>query len=218
VPSFWSRVGALFIDTWFAPSVRVASALGSDAFAFGATIALRRQTLRDGGGFEAVRNRLADDYWLGAIARRRGLATVLSEVEVITEVPETRVSQLWLREVRWLRTIRALNPVGFAFLFITFTLPMAGLAIAFSTSTATVTLAAIAILARLALQVHRVGWRRLWLAPVRDALLLLEWIAACGGDRVTWRDSTLGVDQRAPTVHDLPTPPAEASSAYRKQP
>lgn len=41
----WSRLGALFIDDWFAPSVRVAHAFGSRDFAFGATLALRRATL-----------------------------------------------------------------------------------------------------------------------------------------------------------------------------
>ena len=63
--AFWTRLGALFIDTWFAPSVRVASAFGGSAFGFGATIALRADTLAAIGGFEALRNRLADDFWLG---------------------------------------------------------------------------------------------------------------------------------------------------------
>jgi ceramide glucosyltransferase len=43
--TFWTRLGALFINTWFAPSVRVASAFGGTAFGFGATIALRADTL-----------------------------------------------------------------------------------------------------------------------------------------------------------------------------
>ena len=40
VDSVWSRLGAAFIDDWFAPSVRVAHAGGSRRFGFGATIAL----------------------------------------------------------------------------------------------------------------------------------------------------------------------------------
>ncbi|MFI4941044.1 MAG: bacteriohopanetetrol glucosamine biosynthesis glycosyltransferase HpnI, partial [Burkholderiales bacterium] len=84
--SFWARMGALFIDTWFAPSVRVASRFGGNRFGFGATIALRADTLAAIGGFEALRNRLADDFWLGELTRARGLKTVLSDVWVTTDV------------------------------------------------------------------------------------------------------------------------------------
>jgi len=43
--SLWSRLGRLFIDDWFAPSVRLSNAFGSTRFAFGSTIALRRDAL-----------------------------------------------------------------------------------------------------------------------------------------------------------------------------
>ena len=42
--AFISRLGSLFIDTWFIPSVRVASHLGERSFGFGATLAVRRAT------------------------------------------------------------------------------------------------------------------------------------------------------------------------------
>ena len=40
IGGFWPRLGALFIDEWFAPSVHVAHAAGSRRFGFGATLAL----------------------------------------------------------------------------------------------------------------------------------------------------------------------------------
>ncbi|AFT85650.1 bacteriohopanetetrol glucosamine biosynthesis glycosyltransferase HpnI [Paraburkholderia phenoliruptrix] len=128
VGGFWSRVGALFINEWFAPSVRVAHMAGSRRFGFGATLALRRETLERIGGFEALRNCLADDYWLTEHVRALGLRTVLSRVMVATDVIEPTFAALWQRETRWLRTIRSVNPLGFAFLFITFPTPwlMAG--------------------------------------------------------------------------------------------
>ncbi len=94
---FWTRLGALFIATWFAPSVAVASRGGSSAFGFGATIALRADVLRATGGFEALKDRLADDFWLGELTRRQGLATVLSDVVVTTDVTEERFADLWRR-------------------------------------------------------------------------------------------------------------------------
>jgi ceramide glucosyltransferase len=75
----WAKMGRLFIDDWFAPSVRLAHAFGSTRFAFGSTIALRRDTLQAIGGFEALRDTLADDFWLGELSRQRGLRTVLSD-------------------------------------------------------------------------------------------------------------------------------------------
>jgi ceramide glucosyltransferase len=71
-----SELGALFVNDWFMPSVRVASWLGSRAFAFGVTIALRRSVLEAIGGFTAIADQLADDYRLGELTRRRGLRTV----------------------------------------------------------------------------------------------------------------------------------------------
>ena len=83
-PGIWSLLGCLFINEWFTPSVRVAAMSGSRAFAFGATIALRRKVLADIGGFMPIVNQLADDYRLGELTRRMGLRTVLSEVVVET--------------------------------------------------------------------------------------------------------------------------------------
>ncbi len=120
---FWSRVGALFINEWFMPSVLVAHASGSRRFGFGATLALRRTTFERIGGFEPLKNCLADDFWLTEHVRRLGLRTVLSKVVVETDVVETTFAALWQRETRWLRTIRSVNPAGFASLCITFTSP-----------------------------------------------------------------------------------------------
>ncbi|NYH20254.1 ceramide glucosyltransferase [Paraburkholderia bryophila] len=123
VGGFWPRLGALFINEWFAPSVRVAHAAGSRRFGFGATLALRRATLERIGGFAALKNCLADDYWLAEHVRALGLPTVLSRVMVATDVIEPTFAALWQRETRWLRTIRSVNLFGFAALPITFTSP-----------------------------------------------------------------------------------------------
>ena len=59
----WSLLGSMFINDWFIPSVRVAALSGSRAFAFGVTIALRRQVLASIGGVrrnrESARRRLS---------------------------------------------------------------------------------------------------------------------------------------------------------------
>jgi ceramide glucosyltransferase len=210
VGGFWPRVGALFINEWFAPSVRVALACGSTDFGFGATLALRATTLAQLGGFQALQNDLADDYWLAERVRRLGLRTVLSEITVATDVIEADLASLWLRETRWLRTIRSINPLGFAFLFITFTTPwlLAGAALAHGfhgvgdslrdivlvASTGAGMLARIALHAKSARQSLRgTFWRDLPLVPLRDVLLALQWFAAAFGSHVVWRGARVPV-------------------------
>jgi ceramide glucosyltransferase len=217
VGGFWPRVGALFINEWFAPSVRVAHAPGSRRFGFGATLALRRATLRRIGGFEALKNCLADDYWLAEHVRGLGLRTMLSRVVVATDVIEPNFPALWQRETRWLRTIRSVNPLGFAFLFITFTSPwllagawltcdlLAGLsddlhrwAALAGTATTAAGLFARVLLHLRAARHQRTFWRDLPLVPARDILLALQWLGAAFGSHVMWRGARVPVD--APTT------------------
>jgi ceramide glucosyltransferase len=186
----WPQIGAQFIDDWFAPSVRVAHAGGSRSFAFGATIALRRDALDAIGGLAALKDRLADDYWLGELTRRKRLATVLSDVVVTTDVTEQTLRDLWRHELRWMRTIRSLNPAGFAFTFITFTWPMLFLGLAISRAPLGWALLLAGGVARCLLSRSLGAAMR---SPLRDALLLAEWAAALGGTRVRWRQQTLSV-------------------------
>jgi ceramide glucosyltransferase len=196
---FWARMGALFIDSWFIPSVRVASALGGSDFGFGASIALRADTLQAIGGFGALRNRLADDFWLGRLARERGLATVLADVVVTTDVTESSFAQLWQHERRWMKTIRCVNPSGFAFSFVTFTFPMLALGLCMAPSTPNLALALLGATARCAVQLRvpaRAG--QLLYAPLRDCLLLLAWASAFAGTTTRWREHTVPVDDAPP--------------------
>jgi ceramide glucosyltransferase len=193
---FCSRLGAQFIDDWFAPSVRIAGAAGSRRFAFGATIALRRETLAALGGFNALSGRLADDFWLGELARRQGLATVLSDVVVSTDVTEVRLGALWAHELRWLRTIRSLNRAGFSFLFVTFTWPMLLFALVLAPQPAVLAMALAGGLARTVLAGSAAAALR---APLRDTLLLAEWAVALFGSQVSWRGEIL-------SVKDMPSP------------
>ncbi|MFM0071468.1 bacteriohopanetetrol glucosamine biosynthesis glycosyltransferase HpnI [Paraburkholderia sediminicola] len=220
VGGFWPRVGALFINEWFAPSVRVAHAAGSRRFGFGATLALRRATLERIGGFNALKNCLADDYWLAEHVRALGLSTVLSRVMVATDVIEPTFSALWQRETRWLRTIRSVNPLGFAFLFITFPTPwllvgawLTGslasgpsggvhLWAALVSGAGTVVGFAARMLLHLRSARHeRTFWHDLPLVPLRDTLLASQWLAGAFGSHVVWRGARVPVEASASTTH-----------------
>ena len=192
-PGLWPLLGSLFINEWFMPSVRVAAMAGSRSFAFGVTIALRRQVLAGIGGFTSIADQLADDYRLGELTRRLGLRTVLSEVVVETCVAELNFGDLVRHELRWLRTIRALRPLGYSFSFVTFGVPVAllGALLARGTAPAVGMLAATA-LARTVLHLfmRRPGSAPFQLAvlPLRDALSLGLWAWSFVTRHVHWRE------------------------------
>jgi ceramide glucosyltransferase len=189
----WSALGCSFINEWFVPSVRVSAITGSRAFAFGATIALRRQVLAGIGGFAAIANQLADDYRLGELTRKMGLRTVLSDVIVDVCVLERSLGELIRHELRWLRTIRALNPLGYGFSFVTFGVPVAAVgALLTRGSLAALALLLVTVVARLLLHLktRRAGsaLQQLLLLPVRDLLSLALWSWSFVTRRVRWRD------------------------------
>lgn len=219
IGGFWPRIGALFINEWFAPSVRVAHAVGSRRFGFGATLALRRTTLERIGGFHVLKDCLADDYWLAEHVRNLGLRTILSPVMVATDVIEPTFATLWMRETRWLRTIRSVNQPGFASLFITFATPWlvsgAWLALDFHSGAAAgahpwaamamAVNSAVGVAARIVLHARGARhshsfWRDLPLVPLRDMLLALQWLAGAFGSHVVWRGARVPV---APSTNPI---------------
>ena len=189
----WSLMGSLFVNEWFTPSVYVAAKAGSRSFAFGATIALRRDVLSQIGGFGVIANQLADDYRLGELTRNAGLRTVLSDVEVEVVVGGSSLGSLVQHELRWLRTIRAVRPLAYSFCFITFGIPVLLLGALFSRGDAiAMTLLAIATAARTLLHFKRrssnTSIAQIALVPFRDCLSLALWAWSFTNRRVKWRD------------------------------
>jgi ceramide glucosyltransferase len=75
---------------------------------------LRRSDLDGIGGFPALVDHLADDNVLGRRIIALGLSVALADTVPLTTVPETSIRALFRHELRWARTIRALEPAGFA--------------------------------------------------------------------------------------------------------
>ncbi|HTC53497.1 MAG TPA: bacteriohopanetetrol glucosamine biosynthesis glycosyltransferase HpnI [Steroidobacteraceae bacterium] len=197
LPDLWSQLGAQFINGWFVPSVFVAALFGSRSFAFGATIALRRNVLDAVGGLPAVADQLADDYRLGELTRKLGLRTVLSQVIVETVVEERSLQDLLGHELRWLRTIKAVRPLGYSLAFVTFSVPVALIGAALAGGAA-MALLALGITTLLRLLMHgywspaaeRSTWTRLWAVPLHDCALFGVWCWAFLGQRVNWGQSS----------------------------
>ncbi len=192
VAGAWARLGAAAIDYHFLPSVLVGLKLGLAAPCFGSTIATRKETLAIIGGFESVVDQLADDYALGTLVRRAGL-TVAIPTTIVSHVCAARsASGLFRHEIRWARTIRSVDPLGYAGLVITHALPLSLLGLLLGGVAPASILVVVALACRFALQsqLNRVFDLRddsFWLLPLRDVFSFAVFVASFFGSLVEWR-------------------------------
>ncbi len=201
----WSRLGAMYINEWYIPSVLLSWMLGFQGYVSGQTVCLRRDTLEAIGGLGSVANELADDFRLGELVTHLGLRTCLSSYLVEGEHHEPHLERLISHEGRWMSTIRVLRPRSFRGMFLTFVLPLAAVSFMLAliggwNSAVAEVLFTAAAGARVAMHlVHRLGGRRplhadLWLLPVRDLLTCWVWARSFFTSRVTWRGGEFDVN------------------------
>jgi len=196
----WSDFGAMHINFGFLPSAMVAESLGLGGGCFGATIALRRETLERIGGFRRLRDELADDHRIGAEIRALGLSVVLSRYIVEARVFEPSFASLWQHELRWARTIRAVAPVGFAGSILAQPIAIASLGAAvtgFSLTSCVFLVISCAlrwITARAVARELGLSAPQPWLLLARDALSFAVFVASFFGRTVFWRDQLFHVE------------------------
>jgi ceramide glucosyltransferase len=201
----WSRLGAMYINEWYVPSVLLAWLFGYQGYVSGQSMCIRRETLRAVGGFEAIANHLADDHRLGELVSSLGLRIVLSPYMVEGEHHEQDYESLSRHEIRWMRTLRVLRPMSFRLIFLTFSLPLSLVGLLLTrlsegASQAAWTLFGITAAVRLVffltprLQGRRPVAADLWLLPLRDLLLCWIWFRSFFTSRVVWRGNEFDVD------------------------
>lgn len=200
-----SKLNAMFINEWFLPSVLISNALKDISYCLGATMAVRREILLDIGGFEALADYLADDYMLGQLVTERGYKVHLSHIVVENDSNEDSYKSLFLHELRWARTLKAVEPLGYLGTFLTDTLIISSITALFALLFTQHTLLPASILgititARilLHLQVKSAlglnGRGSLFLIPVRDTISFIIRIVSFTGNSVEWRNHTFSVD------------------------
>jgi ceramide glucosyltransferase len=210
------ELGAAHITHTFLPGALLAAA-GGRQDCLGGTMALRRETLAQIGGLPAMADHLADDNVLGALVRRLGLSVKIARTLPVMVVQETGFRALWLHEVRWARTIRAVAPLGFAAGAVQFPVFWALLAVLASGGAAWAVawcLAAWAVRAAVAAGIDRALRARrarpappaaLWLLPLRDLLSVAVLLAGFLNNKVVWRGHTLRADRGVTPLKDLDT-------------
>ena len=191
--SLTGALGAAQINHNFLPGALMARSLGRQD-CLGAIMALERRTLERIGGFKALADHLADDALLGQLVRDAGLEVVLASVIPATTVPETRLPALVAHELRWMRTVKSVAPVGFVLGVIQYPLFWAALMLLAAPDRPTVWIvfsslwAARAILAESTDRLLRTAGRLpIWCLPFRDVLSVSMMAASYWSNRVAWR-------------------------------
>jgi ceramide glucosyltransferase len=191
--SLWSRLSAMAIDFHFFPSVLLGLRLGKARPCMGATMAMTSHTLDAIGGFRAFAGHLADDYAIGEAVRAAGQRVVVAQHLVEHRCNEGSAGALFLHELRWARTIRSIDPWGYAGSVVAHPLPFA-LAGLLTDAHRIVALAVLVatVLCRLLLQreVERTmaqSTSRRPLGPLRDLLSFAVFCASFITDVVEWR-------------------------------
>ena len=213
-----SKLNAMFINEWFLPSVLISDALKDISYCLGATMAVRRKILTDFGGFKALANYLADDYMLGQMVSERGYKVHLSHTIVENLSYEPNYKSLFLHELRWARTLRVAEPLGYLGTFLTDTLMIgsftAFFAIVFTQHTfLPAAMLGIMITTRIllhlqvksALKLNSSG--SLFLIPARDLISFIIRIVSFMGNSVEWRNHTFSVDDDGLMHEDGETEP-----------
>jgi ceramide glucosyltransferase len=219
------RLGATQITHGFLPSALLARSLGRQD-CLGATMCLRRHDLLGIGGFQALVDHLADDNVLGQRIAAIGLSVALADTVSLTTVPESSFRALFRHELRWARTIRALEPAGFAASVIQYPLAWALLTILLTGGAlwsigffmiawvlrAVAALSVDAALAPLWTAGRATGRQRsddvaalafscpIALLPLRDALSVAVMLASYRGRHVEWRGHGLHADTPPPST------------------
>lgn len=200
-----SSLNAMFINEWFLPSVLISKILQPIKYCLGATMIVRRELLDEIGGFNVLSNHLADDYMLGKLVSDLGYKIHLSNFIVENIVEEASIKDLITHELRWARTLRRVEPLGYAFTFLTDTFVIScitTISIYLSTSNLLWALLPFILvsIARLALHLRTKKITRsksagfIWLIPLRDVLSFYIRVRSYMGNEIQWRNNSFQVD------------------------
>jgi ceramide glucosyltransferase len=206
-PGPWPRLSAMATNYQFLPSVVIGLALGMARPCFGQTIAMRRETLGKIGGLERFSSHLAEDHAIGEAVRALGVQVAIPPFAIAHGCVETSFSKLVSHELRWSRTIRAVDPAGHLGSLLIHPFAFAALAVLLSGFAPwSWWVAGLALVSRLALKLRVDGVLGLasgdlLLMPLWDLVALGIFATSFCSGRVTWRGTTFKVDAKGFLTH-----------------
>jgi ceramide glucosyltransferase len=193
--SRWSRLEAVGMNTEFFGAILVARMLEGMRFALGPTIVARKRAIEAIGGFDRLKDYLAEDFVMGQFAADAGWKVSLSSYVVEHRIGSESWAKNAAHRIRWVRSTRRSRPAGYIGQVFTNPAPIV-LALAlvapqsWTQSVVTVSLVTVALRAIAAWVVARqvlgtrVGWG---LLIPQDLLSFGFWLAGFFGNSIDWR-------------------------------
>jgi ceramide glucosyltransferase len=191
--SLWSTLEAIGMNTEFLSGVLVARMLEGMKFALGPTATARKQVLQDIGGWDRLKDYLAEDFVLGNFAVEKGWRVLLSSYLIEHHIGSQSFATNARHRLRWFRSTRRSRPAGYVGQIFTNPLPLALLLCAIRPEWWMLLIGVIVVRTLAALACA--GWilrdpltlHRWYLVPVQDVLSFLFWVGGFFGNTITWR-------------------------------
>src|SRR6185295_17003309 len=94
-------------------------------FAVGPTIVARKRVIEDIGGWDRVREYLAEDYVIGQFAAQKGHGVMLSSYVIEHHIGTSSFVENAAHRIRWTRSTRRSRPAGYVGQLFTMPIPFA---------------------------------------------------------------------------------------------
>jgi ceramide glucosyltransferase len=189
-PSFWSRLEAIGMNTDFAAGILVARMLEGMKFAVGPTIVARRRVLQAIGGFDRLKDYLAEDFVMGKFAADAGHGVTLSSYVIEHHIGSADLRHNVAHRLRWARSTRRSRPWGYVGQLFTMPLPLALLLCAANPAwwPALVVTFGVRLLAAYIISARVLRAQINWLLlPIEDVNAFCFWLAGFFGNTIVWR-------------------------------
>jgi ceramide glucosyltransferase len=191
------------LSVWIGPSMIAANRIAGEPLVVGKSMALWRSDLQAIGGFDSVKDVLAEDFVIG-----RRIAEVCGKRVAVAHRPIMNIScrrtlrGFFDRYARWAVLQRtSVGALTYSALLLLNPLPLGLAALALEPTRATGAAVAAGVVLKAALEVCALGavrkhgfvLRVLVALPLKDGLLLLTWVTGLVRSEVRWRGRRLAV-------------------------
>jgi len=188
--SLWSKLEATGMNTDFIAGILTARMLEGMKFAVGPTIVARKHVIEDIGGWDRVREYLAEDFVIGQFAGQKGHGVMLSSYVIEHRIGTSTFRQNAAHRIRWTRSTRRSRPAGYLGQLFTMPLPVALILTALRPDFWPALVCAVMfrysaawVMSTLVLR-GRLAWH---LLPIEDLMTFAFWIGGFFGNTILWR-------------------------------
>jgi ceramide glucosyltransferase len=195
---FSSQLDAVGKSVEMTSGALVADMLEGTKFALGATMAVRKQSFQQAGGFEDLGQFYADDFVLGNRLAAQGAGVRLATHVIRLMVQDTPFGLSFRNQLRWMQSTRRSRPMGHLGSGLTFAMPFGLLGLLWGLLSGHALLGVVWLAGMVVNRWLQAGailrvlgdesWMRgVLLYPLRDLLGSILWLGSYGGDRFYYR-------------------------------